>query len=231
MNTRSYRIVACTALAVAATVFAPSAQANLLVDPGFEVNPLTTYTNVLNNFAGYQGQWGVEVATITGVDGGVTPVEGVKMLRMTDDGLVATQGFQATDVTSYAALIDSGGAIVNLGALLNVDQNVPAASGGVTVLFFSAANWGSQIGSPLIGNTALDSSPATWELASVSGAVPVSTRWLVTQVAYSNASLIGNDGAVHPGYVDAARLTITPEPAALALLAVGGLLITRRRRA
>ncbi len=224
MKSRMNMMITATGSLMILAVLTSSANANLLVDPGFEVNPLTSYVNVLNNFPGYQGIWGVESATISGVDGGVTPAQGTKMLRMTDDGLTATQAFQATDVTSYAALIDSGGAIVNLGALLNADANVPAASGGVTVLFFSASNWGSQIGSPLIGNITLDNLPGTWELASVSGAIPVSTRWLITQVAYSNVSLQN-----HPGYVDATRLTVTPEPVSIVLLGLGGLLLFVRK--
>ncbi len=224
MRTSRTIILTGTAIGLTFAAFSPGARANLLVDPGFEVNALTTYTNVLNNFVGYQGIWGVESATISGVDGGVTPAQGARMLRMTDDGLVATQAFQATDVTSYAALIDSGGATVNLSALLNAGPNVPAGVGGVTVRFFTAANWGSAIGAPVSGSLALDNLSGTWQTASVSTAIPVSTRWLITEVAFTNSTMLGN-----PGYVDAADLTVTPEPASLGLLCLGGLLLIRRR--
>ena len=226
MNTRTKFILACTGLLLAFAASTPSAWANLLVDPGFEANPLDTAYNVLNFFATYQGIWGVEAATITGVDGGVTPAQGVKMLRMVDDGQTTTQGFQDTDVTSYAALIDSGGATVNLSGLFNVDKNVPAALAGIYVSFFTASNYGSL--TTYIGNTlTLDNAPGTWETLSVSGAIPAGTRWLVSQVAYNDALLGGN-----PGYVDAADLSITPEPATLTLLALGGLgaLLRRTRR-
>jgi hypothetical protein len=224
MNTRTNWILACAALALAFAASTPSARANLLVDPGFEVNSLDTAFNVLNFFPAYQGIWGVEVATITGVDGGVTPAQGAKMLRMVDDGLTATQGFQVTDVTSYAALIDSGGATVNMSALFNADKNVPAAVGAVYVQFFSASNYGSQIGSPISAGLTLDNSAITWETISASGAIPVSTRWLLSQVLYSDAPLLGN-----PGYVDAADLTIVPEPVSLALLGLGSAVMLRRR--
>ena len=229
MNTRTNLTVACVGLALAFLISTPSARANLLVDPGFEANPLTTASNVLNFFATYQGQWGPEMATITGVDGGVTPPQGVKMLRMTDDGQTATQAFQATDVTAYAGIIDSGGATVSLSALFDASPNLSAALGGVYVSFFTASNYGSLTG--YIGNTlTLDNSPATWEAISVGGAIPPGTRWLVAQVAYSDATLLGSDGASYPGYVDAADLRVVPEPATLSLLAMGGLAMLKLKR-
>ncbi len=208
-----------------------SANANLLVDPGFESNPLSTATNVLNGFAAYQGLWGPEAATISGVDGGVTPIEGVQMLRMTTDGISWTQTFQVTDVTSYAALIDSGSAIVDLSAQFNASPALSAALGNVSVLFFSTASYGSQIGTPVSGNLTLDNSPNTWETNAVSGSVPVNTRWLVTQVAYQDASLLAADGSYYPAYVDDADLTIraVPEPATMMLLAMGGLAVRRKK--
>jgi hypothetical protein len=209
-------------LALVIAVAAPSAQANLINDPGFETNPLTTISNSLNDFATYQGQWGVENASITGTVGLVVPFQGVKMLSMLDDGLIATQATQTIDVTSYASLIDSGSAKFNLGALFNVDSVVSAAIGGVALQFFSASNFGSQIGSFASGSFTLDANPATWQPFSLNGAIPVSTRWLVAQVLYNDASLQSQ-----PGYVDATDLSIIPEPTTMSLLAFGGLLMKR----
>ena len=224
MKTRSITV----ALLLAA---APLASANLLVDPGFESNPLDTINNVLNNFTTYQGVWGVEAATITGIDNGVTPAQGAKMLRMTDDGAVATQAVQFTDVSSYSALINSGSGIANLSGLFDVDAHVPAAIGGVTIAFFSGPSFGSIIGGPITSNiNTLDSNPATWETASLSVPIPLGTTWIMSQVAYDNASLLGNDGVLHPGYVDATRLNIVPTPASAALLALAGSIGLRRRR-
>jgi hypothetical protein len=225
MNTFTKWILACAGLALAFGASTPAARANLLVDPGFEANPLTTLSNVLNNFAAFQGTWGVEAATITGVDGGVTPPELIKMLRMVDDGLTTTQGVQVTDVSVYTPQINSG-ATVNLSALFTAGPNVPAAGAGVVVQFFSAANYGSQIGSPIIGSLTLDGFASTWQTVSVSGTIPVGTTWLVSQVYYGDASLLGN-----PGYVDAADLTIVPEPASVVgLLVVVATALRMRRR-
>jgi hypothetical protein len=225
MNTRTNWILACAGLALAFAAAAP-ATPNLLVDPSFELNPLTTFSNVLNNFPAYQGFWGVEAATLTVVENGVTPAQGFWMLRMVDDGLVTTQGVQVTDVTSYAALINSGGATVNMSALFTAGATVPGAGAGVVVQFFSAANYGSQIGSPLIGSLTLDNFGSTWETVSVSGTIPIGTTWLASQVYYGDASLNGN-----PGYVDAAELTIVPEPASMVgLLVVAATALRMRRR-
>ena len=197
---------------------------NLLVDPGFEVNPLDTTYNVLNYFATYEGIWGVEAATRTGVDGGVTPFEGVKMLRMTDDGLNATQAYQVTNVSGYVNLIDNVGAKANLSAMFsfNFDTNAPPHS-ALSLDFFSGNSWDTMIGSYLVNRT-LENLPGTWDFASISCDIPVGTRWIASQVLYSNASLQG-----HPGYVDAVELTIVPEPATIALLGLGCLLLRRKR--
>jgi hypothetical protein len=227
MNTRTKLILTCAALLLTITATTPSARANLLVDPGFEANPLNTDAYVINTPNPMNpGVWGVEMATITGVDGGVTPFQGVKMLRMTDDFQTATQGFQAIDVTSDAALIDSGGATVNMSALFTADKNTPAAIGAVYVSFFTTSNYASL--TTYIGNSlTLDNSNLTWQTISTSGPIPAGTRWLLSQVAYNDASLVGN-----PGYVDAADLTITPEPGTMLLLLSGmvGLLCYARRK-
>ncbi len=230
MNTRTKRNVVCAALLVAAVTAVQPAQAYPLVDPGFELNPLTSYVNVLTNFTTYQGVWGAENGTIVTTENGVTPPEGVKMLRMDDDGLVATQGFQVLDASAFAGPIDSGLATFSFSARFNVDQFVPAAVSSVHVQFFSAANYGSQIGVGTNNSLSLDGLATTWETASVGGAVPVNTRWMLVQVAYSNASLLGTDGAIHPGYVDAAQFRVVPEPATLGLLVLGAVSMWMRRR-
>jgi hypothetical protein len=42
--------------------------------------------------------------------------------------------------------------------------------------------------------------------------------------------MLGLDGNYYPGYVDAADMTVVPEPATLGLLAMGILALRRKRR-
>lgn len=204
--------------------------ANLLNNPGFETNLLTTANNVLTNFPGFQGVWGPEAATIVTAENGVTPIQGVQMLRMVDTGSY-TQTFQITDVTASAGLIDSGGALVNLTAQFNVDKALSAALGVVSLTFFTTSTYASNIPPYLTASLTLDTSPNTWQPISLTIPVPVGTRWLLSQVAYQDATLLGIDGVYHPGYVDAADTTISqiPEPATLGLLTIGALALRRRR--
>ena len=177
---------------------------------------------MLYNFVTFQGRWGVEgtaatpdLVTITGVEGGVTPFEGVKMLKMLrmTGSSAAIQAFQVTNVTSYAPLIDTGGATINLSAFLNVDSEPTTARANVSVEFFSGPNWPADTLGYIRHSITLDNDRDTWQPALASGAIPVDTRWVLSQVGYNN-DLLGNDS----GYVDATELTIVPEPATLGLL-------------
>jgi hypothetical protein len=225
------RLISISLFVCVAFLISPAAKANLLVDPGFEVNPLTTDVAVINSpNPMLPGVWGQENSTIVVTEFTVNPPQGVKMLRMDWTGSY-TQTFQATDVSSYAAIIDAGGATVNINALFNANPKIPAALGGIAVSFFTASNYGS-LTSFITNSLTLDNAPGTWQPISVSGAIPVGTRWLLSQVFFQDATLQGAppDPTFYGGYVDAADLTVTPEPATMGLLGLGGLLLRRKMR-
>ena len=218
--------IAAVALAASALLTTSDASANILSNPGFESLSSTTAANVLNNFTGFQNVWGIEVGSITGPALGVTPASGARMLGMTDDGLTYTQTFQAVDVSSYSALINSGNANVNASALFNTNGGYIGAFAIVNVMFFSGSTFGSMLGNSGNGALNLDANPNTWESASITAAIPVNTTWVVYQVAYQNASIGNNTGFVDQAYMD---ITAVPAPGALALLGLAGLTARRRR--
>jgi hypothetical protein len=220
---RTARFLAATLVAAAAS---HTSSANLLSNPGFEISAFTGAGNVLNNFTGFQGVWGIEMGSITGPIIGVTPASGGQMLEMTDDFISYTQTFQAVDVSSYAALINAGNAQVNASALFNTNGGYIGAFSLVNVSFFSSSVYSSLLGNSGNGTLNLDGNPLSWETASVSAAIPVNTTWVVFQVAYQNASLAGNTGFVDDTYLD---IRAVPAPGALALLGLAGLVGRRRR--
>ena len=212
---------------VLALLCAAASAQNLLLVPGFETNFLTSYSNVLNNFTANQGLWGVESTTISLATVGVIPLDGTRMLSMTNDGGTTTQAVQATDVTTSASLIDLGGATVHFSAFFNAADGLPAPRAAVLLHFYTGAGLSFGAGS-ISTSLTTDGDPSTWEQISTSGAIPVGTRWLVSEVLYTDASLI----TTNAGFVDAASLTITPEPSsALLMIGSGAMLLLRRRRA
>jgi len=220
-------ITSAAALLAAMSMTQGAAASNLLSNPGFEVNSITTAANSLGNFPGFQGVWGQENSTIVGVDA-VSPASGAAQLRMDLTGGVTTQAFQTVDVTSFAALIDSGGATLNAGALFN--SNAQAAIGGVYISYFTANNYGSLFGPNDLNVMNFDANTATWESASLSVPIPANTRWILLQTAYSEASLFSSNGVVGAGFVDDAYMEIVPAPGSAGLAALAALAMARRRR-
>jgi hypothetical protein len=223
MNTRNNLVLLCAGLLLAFAVSSPSSGANLLVDPEFDGIPaLNTFGPVFGP-PFLLGQWGAESGAIVGVDDGVTPRTAQTMLAEYYTGSY-TQTMQATDVSA-----DPAGSTYTLSAYFNA--NVPAAQGFVNLSFYDALYNG--VGSPVSSSAVpLDSLVSTWEQKSITVTVPLTTKYIVSQVAYLDSSLAGSDGVNHAGYVDSASLTLVPEPGTISLLGMGafGLLAWAWRR-
>lgn len=228
-STTASTLLRASLLVSVAAVSGDALGANLLTDPGFESNAVTSAFNSLNDFPTYQGVWGQENSTIVGVDGGVVPASGLRQLRMDISGGVTTQAFQTVDVTSFAGLIDSNNAILNASALFN--SNAQAALGGVYIQYFTGNSYGTNFGPLDTSIQTFDASPMTWQSASLSVPIPANTRWIIFQVAFAEATLMDATGVVGSGYVDDAFMEIVPTPGSGALLAIAGLAGLRRRRA
>jgi hypothetical protein len=217
-------------LAIAATsAFAASSHAQL-VDPGFETStPLLTAAATLSNFVVSQGQWGQENSTVVGVTGLISPFAGVGQLKMDVTGGVTTQAFQAFDVSSYAASINSNTASINAGAYYN--SEVSAAIAGVYVSFYNTPDTSSPTGPSALSVFTLDNLSATWELNQFTAPIPAGTTWILYQVAYAESSLFDATGVIGSGFVDEtfARI-IVPAPSTAGLLGLGACCMLRRRR-
>jgi hypothetical protein len=210
MNARrdSLVFIACATAVLALAVSTSPAWANLVVDPSFEDQPAPF---PLPGLAGIvspvftPGFWGAEFATVVTAENGVAPMCEVQMLRMENEGGVVTQAFQAVYVGADSLCIDRGLATVTLSAYLNTTElgGVPPVEGAATVFFYSCDTcWGGVV--PYItAPINLDNSPGTWELSSTSGPIPPGTRWLLVQMGFTDASLLGR-----PGYADCVQMEI-----------------------
>jgi hypothetical protein len=227
-------IVAALAVFVAVSQASAITTPNLLVDPSFENPALTPFTQILGP-PRTPGVWGGEnAANVTGPVAGVNPAAGARMHQMDDDGLSATQSWQLVNLAPYAGPISAGGATINFGALFNVPQDVQAAVGSIGVSFFTSVH--APVGPPFIAIPVNpDSNPASWQPFGLPlVAVPPTAGFVRLQLAYSNVTMVNAAGAARPGFVDAARLTLTyvPEPSTIGMGAMGLLstLWLRKRR-
>ncbi len=207
-----------------------TASANILTDPGFESNPLApSFNTVLNNFPVYQNQWGAESGSIVGVTGGISPASGNNMLQLNGPGTgTVSQAGQVVDITSSAALVDAGNAVIQAGAMLNSNAVLPI--GGVYVSFFTRNTYGTIFG-PAPTNV-INVVPNTWQSVSVSAPIPPLTRWILVQVGFDANSISNSAGIVTAGFADDAfaNVVAVPEPASIGLLGIGGLGLLARRR-
>lgn len=226
MQILSFRSAAAVAATALATLLAREVRANLLMNSGFETTTFTASSNVLGNFVGNQGTWGILAGGITPATAGVTPCAGTQMLCMVGAGQLSTLAVQAVDVSSYAALIASGNAQLNASALLNTNGGYTGANARLRARFFSGPMQSTFVGSTSLANLILDANPSTWEQASVSAMIPVNTTWIVYEVNFNGPSLAGNTG-----FVDEASMTITavPAPGAIALLGLASVVRRSRR--
>ncbi len=219
-------------LAILAVAFAPctASAVNLVTDPGFEFNPVTTAVNSLGNFPGFQGVWGQENSTIVNVDGGSTPYAGHNQLRMDVTGGVTTQAFQSIDVSSYAGLIDSNNAVLSASAWFNSNSN--GALGGIYISYFTGNNYGTLFGPLDTAVSTFDNSVSTWQQNSLTVPVPAGTRWIVFQLAFAESTLYNAAGTIGSGYVDEAFAEINPVPApsGAVVLGIAAMAVGRRRR-
>jgi hypothetical protein len=136
---------------------------------------------------------------------------------------------QLVDISADAALVDLGTATVILDFMFA--DNDSYDTGTVNITFFSDVAGTTLIGTSLstgamapTGPEAGSTARAPWEARSLSGAVPALARALEIEIV--NVRSNGSAGNTH---FDAFSGSIVPEPATLAILGLGALLIRRKR--
>jgi hypothetical protein len=223
------RLLICAgAFGLASAWMVSSASANLLTDPGFELqtlapNPNPTGTAGWSNFGGanflntalaHTGSWVMD----TPDDGGGYSVPG------TYETLAATPGQQFT----FSGYVYTPNALVTNSNDFAILQ----------MAFFPGAGPSNYLGGTQIGNAVgvnvgtpaggggLALPQGVWTLASVTATAPAGTNSMAAYLLDINADANGDF------YFDDTSLTATavPEPASLGMLSMVGLAALRRRR-
>ena len=218
---------------IAAMAAHQSAEANLVVNGGFE-----TVVPIPSGMPTGYGYWGYDPGQIVGPSNGITPFEGDGMLEFVathPDAEGSSCGiWQLVDLSNYADLIQTGGAIASVSALFN---RVSGDSQTDTQFALYLRIEGSSTISPdLIAGQELmtDGDPNTWEGASVDLSLPadigagyLAVLLLARENVYDD-SVFGEEFDGH--FADAVYLTVVPEPTTALLLSTATILILRHRR-
>lgn len=215
---------------------------NLVTNNGFEIAESTQ-----GSWPSTYGDWnGDHSSIIVGPTSGITPLEGSYMLNLkgTSHGTSASSAGacevpQLIDVSQFAGLIASGQALVSASAYFNRvagDAQTDTAFG--IQIYAHQGNPSSypsnrENGWWLLNKRAdifTDADPATWEQSQLFTLLPTNTTYIAIQMTayeniYNDTSGIEFDGH----FVDQVSLQITPEPATVVLLGVGGLMLRKRR--
>ncbi len=222
--------------------FSVNASANLVTNPGFETYEITT-----GDYPEVFGDWMGDVSEIVSSENGITPLEGSNMLHFIyaagDAGpssITASNLRQTIDVSGYAGLIASGNAVANFSAYFNRVAGDAQTDTEFVIRIDAFAGLARQYETLKKNELYLaysleaiysDADINTWEIAMTNLEIPVGTDFLAIQVVaienvYNDTSHPEFDGH----YCDMVSLEIVPEPATLSLLALGTVLLRRKKQ-
>ncbi len=224
-------------LAAAASLFVVSSGigANLAVNPGFETMETTS-----GGWPGSYGHWNGDYSAIVGETGGITPYEGNSMLQFKGTSFngagsaTTCQVYQLIDITQYASLVSDGQATVKASALFNRVQNSDTQF-GITIYAmpgnpsdFSANR--SQYYDIAPVNFSSDNDTNSWEACSAQLLLPSQTNYIA--VLLGALEDVDNDYS-YPEFdghfADAVSVEIVPEPATIAFLLSGFIILKKKR--
>ncbi len=212
-------------LLVAAMAVTQPAQANLLVNPGFE-NPPTVFPNV--EYAGATG-WTSFNSVFTVDSSMLSPNSGAQALKLFSNPNSASGVYQQFP-TLPGQLWDGGAFVLND----SLDPLAGVQFAAVNIEWIQADGFTQVPGGPPLsfvsnGDTTAATPQGQWILRPISGVAPPTAafaRFVLITGAF------GGPGGGAPKYDDAFFAPRIPEPGSLALagLAGIGLLVLRRRR-
>ena len=238
-------VITSASLALCVVSAASVAEAGLLVNPGFEtVEPIGTFWP--NRF----GDWNGDRATVVEAEKGITPLEGIRMLRFDyaaphpygATNLGASQVLQLIDGSKLGDL-SSGTVTYEVSAWFN---RVAGDSQTDTLFMLELqARTGSpssfpsdnESGRGLLARNAVylysDDDPTTWEYLSTTLVLPAATDFAVVQLAAIENVYNDTWGAVvefdghFADQVSLSRFNAVPEPQSLAVWMVlcGGIIV------
>ncbi|MCX5653960.1 MAG: SUMF1/EgtB/PvdO family nonheme iron enzyme [Planctomycetota bacterium] len=201
-------------------------QQNLLGNPGFETGAYKTESSY------GVGYWYGDPGAFVGVENGITPYQGQRMFRALDISHgQSSDVHQLVDLSSYHSWISLGTETASWSARINRIPGGPQTNTAFKLTLSAYDGSPSEFPNrtPLASTQQYfyaDALADSWEFTKVDLSLPANTTWISTGMTWKayNTPLVF-DGH----YVDDARATVTPEPATLSLLALGGLALLRRR--
>lgn len=209
-----------TALIAAAVLMTGQASANLLTNASFESGIEYGDPNQPNWFAFFgAGSTGTESTSDPGYAGTIMPSDGVHHLSIRNDGTPG--GFSGV----FQRVIGTGGKDYTFSFDAKSNSGVPFAIGAEFRLEFLDGSDGVIGATP---NTTIGGSlTGAYQTFSLTATAPVGTVKVAPVIAVETFSASGAAGDL---FVDNASLTAVPEPASVALMALGGLAMIGRRR-
>ena len=214
---------------------------NILVNPSFET--VLSTSGGSGDWPSDVGYWSGDTSQIVEASDGIVPFDGTHMLRLINAGgpeatsYHASEVTQLLDVSSFHNDIEQGQLLVTADAYFNRVSGDAETDNAFGIRIRACSGSPTTFRSSRVEITRIDNfigsdgDLATWERVSVELLLPAGTDYIGIDVYADENVLNDTSGIEFDGhYADDVTVSITPEPATLSLLALGGLALVRRRK-